>query len=118
MLIYPKQPKKKKRMKHAPSILHQEPGICYLCARLHGNYTHHRALHKHHAYGGANRRISEENGFWVNLCWQHHTYGEEAVHENDKNMRLIQRDVQREYEKTHTRQQFMTLIGRSYLEED
>ena len=117
-LMYPKQPGKKKRKKHSPSIIKQEPGTCYLCVRLNQDYVQHKALHKHHVYEGtANRRISEENGFWVNLCWRHHTYGSESVHEKNENMRLIQRDVQREYEKNHTPEQFMNLTGRNYLED-
>lgn len=118
-LMFPKTPKKKKRIHHPPSIMHQEPGTCYLCVRLNGNYVQHKSLHKHHAYDGSgNRKVSEENGFWVKVCWRHHTYGKEAAHEKIENLRLIQRDVQREYEKTHTRQQFMKLIGRNYLEDD
>lgn len=120
MLMYPKQPKKKKkRIRHPASVIYQEPGTCYLCVRLHGNYAQHKSLHKHHAFGGnQNRDISEENGFWVKICWQHHTYGPESVHNNADNLRLIQKDVQREYEKTHSRQQFMDLIGRNYIMED
>lgn len=118
MMEYPKQTKKKKRTKHPPSVMHQEPGTCYLCVRLHGSYVQHRGLHKHHAFGGSNRAVSEENGLWVKICWQHHTYGAESVHNNAGNMRLIQEDVQREYEKTHTRQQFVGLIGRNYIMED
>lgn len=48
----------------------------------------------------------------------HHIDGPEAVHNNQKNMRLIQEDCQKAYEKTHTRQQFMELVGRNYLEGD
>lgn len=118
MLMYPKQKTKKRRKKHPPSIVRQEPGTCYLCVRLHGNYVQHRALHKHHVYDGPNKPISEEHGFWVYVCWRHHTYGKEAAHEQIDSLRIMQEDVQREYEKTHTRQQFMALIGRNYLEED
>lgn len=72
-------------------------------------------LHEHHVYGGTNRTVSEENGFKVYLCLQHHIDGPEAVHNNIENTRIIQRDCQETYEKTHTRQQFMDLIGRNYL---
>ena len=52
----------------------------------------------------------------MHLCVQHHEFAKEAVHENHENMRLLQRICQRKYEETHTRQQFMKLIGRNYLE--
>ena len=103
-------------MKHKRSILHKKDGECYLCAKLDHDYRIRRVF-EHHVYGGPNRRISEEEGFKVYLCLKHHTDGPEAVHRNIQNMRLVQRDCQRAYEKTHTRQQFMDLIGRSYLED-
>ena len=71
--------------------------------------------HKHHVYPGHNRQVSEENGFTVELCPGHHEFTKAAVHENRDYMILIQEECQREYEKTHTRQQFMDLIGKNYL---
>lgn len=120
MMMFPKKTeRKKKRRKHPPSILHRKDGTCYLCIRLHQNHRIHSYLEEHHVYdGNPNKRISEENGFKVYLCFSHHREGSEAVHNNNRNMRLIQRDMQREYEKTHTRQQFYDLIGRYYLEEE
>ena len=113
-MMYPKQ-KTKKRRKHPPSIMNQEPGTCYLCVRLHGNYVQHKSLHKHHVFGGKNRKISEEHGLWVNLCWQHHTYGEEAAHENQKYLQLIQEDVQRAYEEKYSREQFWELFHENFI---
>ncbi len=53
----------------------------------------------------------------MKLCPEHHRTGPEAVHRSIKSMRLLQEEAQRSYEKTHTRKQFMELIGRNYLEE-
>ncbi len=118
-MMYPKVKIRKKRKKHKQSILQdKESGICYLCAKLKEDYGRKSPLHEHHVYGGVNRRISEENGFKVYLCLQHHVDGQEAVHNNIENMRIIQRDCQEEYEKTHTRQQFMKLVGRNYLDQE
>ena len=44
--------------------------------------------------------------------------GPEAVHNNHKNMRVLHRDGQRAYERTHSRAEFMSLIGRNYLDEE
>lgn len=119
MMGYSKKRKKKKRMmKHPKSIMKQDPCTCYLCERLSEDYREYRMLEEHHAFpGNPGRRISEENGFKVMLCHEHHRTGKEAVHGKDgyKNLLIIQQDVQREYEKTHTRQQWMELLGRNYL---
>lgn len=108
--------KMKKRMKHVKSIMHQEPGECYLCNKLEKRHWTHSYLETHHAFpGNPGRKISEENGFTVKLCARHHRNGEQAAHKDIKSLRLIQRDIQAEYEKTHTREQWMKLIGRNYL---
>ena len=115
-LLFPKPGGKKKRKSHKRSILQRKDGTCYLCARLHGDYRQHPVLHEHHVFGGPNRDISEAEGFKVYLCPAHHLEGPEAVHRNINSMRLIQRDAQATYEKTHTREEFMAMIGRNFLE--
>lgn len=52
------------------------------------------------------------------LCPEHHILGSRAVHNNQENMRILQQDGQRAYERTHTREEFMELIGRNYLDEE
>ena len=118
-LLYPKRKRIKRRRKHPPSIIRQEPGTCWLCMVL-GTYNgQHGYLEEHHVFPGTSgRKTSEENGFKVQLCLSHHREGPEAVHNNEKNMRLIQAAVQREYERTHSREQWMTLMGRNYLTEE
>jgi hypothetical protein len=116
--MYKKSVQKKKRKQHKPSILQKRDGTCYLCIRMHGDYRIHQVLHEHHVYGGPNRPISEAEGFKAYLCLAHHEFGPEAVHENNRIMRILQQDTQREYEKTHTRKEFMELIGRNYMEAD
>lgn len=111
--------KKKRRMRHPDSILQINDGTCYLCEKLNLNqHKYHSCLETHHIYGGPNRALSEQHGFKVKLCLEHHRIGPDAVHQNIKNMRLLQKDAQREYEKTHTRQQFRELIGRNYLDDE
>jgi len=115
-LMYPKYQKKKKKKAHKKSILQQKDGRCYLCILLEGNNAIYAITHKHHIYGGPLRDISEAEGFTVDLCVRHHEFAKEAVHENHENMRLLQRHCQMKYEETHSRRQFMELIGRNYLE--
>ena len=115
-LMFPKpgSTRKHKKRRHPPSIMHQKDGTCYLCM-LQGNNRTYPVVHEHHVYDGPNRRISEENGFKCWLCLDHHLIGPEAVHNNIDNMRILQRECQRIYEETHTRQQFRDLVGRNYL---
>lgn len=101
------------KTKHKKSILQREK-YCYLCDRLDHRYTV-RNLQEHHIFGGPNRSISEAEGLKCWLCLKHHTQGPEAVHNNISNMRILQQDAQQAYEKTHTREEFVRLIGRNYL---
>ncbi len=82
---------------------------CFVCGTTTG-------LHNHHVYGGRNRKISDKNGFIVTLCGYHHNLSNEGVHFNPKLDLIIKQHYQREYEKTHSRVEFMRLIGRNYLE--
>lgn len=114
-LKYPKvQKKKKKRIKHPKSILHEQDGTCYLCA-LNGNFRRYPYTEEHHIFGGSNRKHSEETGLKVYLCPDHHTMAPYAVHRCQDTMDLLHRIGQTEYEKTHTRQQFMRIFEKNYL---
>lgn len=89
------------------SIL-QDKKECFITHRTYG-------LHKHHIYGGANRRISEENGFYIWLVPELHNMSNKGIHFNKDFDLRIKQLCQREYEKTHSRDEFMQLIGRNYL---
>lgn len=83
---------------------------CYVCKTT-------RGLHLHHVfYGHANRKISDDHGFVVWLCGEHHNLSKNGVHFNTALDETIKKDMQKEYEKKHTRDEFMELIGRNYLE--
>lgn len=87
------------------SIMHRkEDKTCYLCMKLHHNYSRHGNLEEHHVmYGGQNRRLSEKYGLKVYLCINHHTYdgGPEAVHRNDDIRRMLEKDAQRAFERAY-----------------
>lgn len=72
-------------------------------------------LHSHHVYGGPNRSISEKNGFKEVLCGWHHNLSDDGVHFNKELDLRLKRKHQTKYEETHTREEFIRLIGRSYL---
>lgn len=82
---------------------------CFVCGNIYG-------LDKHHIYGGGNRQVSEQNGFWCYLCKRHHTRTIYSVHGDpdhrlDKELKALCQAV---YEKDHTREDFIELIGKSY----
>lgn len=86
----------------------QDKKECYITGREYG-------LHKHHIYGGANRRISERHGFYIYLIPELHNMSNNGIHFDKKFDLQIKRECQRVYEKTHSRREFIELIGRSYL---
>lgn len=71
-------------------------------------------LHKHHIYGGKNRQISEKHGFYVYLSPEYHT-GDMGVHKDETALMVFKTLCQEEFEKTHSREEFVSIIGRSYL---
>jgi hypothetical protein len=90
----------------AKSIIQNEKE-CFLC----GNPT----VHEHHIFGGANRKISEKNGFKVYLCPYHHNLSNNGVHFNKELDLHLKQLCQSCYEKTHSREEFIKLIGKNYL---
>ena len=95
----------------AKSILQTEK-VCYITGQTNN-------LHKHHIYfGNPGRQISEREGFWVYLAPWLHNQSNEGVHgKNGHELDLmLKRHCQMAYEKTHSREEFMALIGRNYLD--
>ena len=100
----------------AKSIL-QDERECYLCNLLYGTHNHYN-LHEHHVFQGtANRRKSEHHGLKVYLCAEHHNTSQYAVHFNpdlDLRLKVI---AQTEFEKEHSREEFMKEFGRSWKDD-
>ena len=76
-------------------------GICEFC----GNYSRH--LDPHEVYGGSNRKRSIQHKFVKLIC--------PKCHSNETIINQLRIDTQKEYEKTHTEEEFIKLIGKSYL---
>ena len=92
----------------AKSIMQTEKR-CRVCGTTYG-------LHEHHIfYGTANRKQSEKHGFKVYLCGRHHNLSEEGVHFDHELDLRIKRDCQSVFEKTHSREEFISIIGKNYL---
>lgn len=76
-------------------------GICEFC----GKYS--KQLDPHEIFGGSNRKRSIKNKFIKLLCRE--------CHSNEKIINQLRIDTQKEYMKTHTEEEFIKLIGKSYL---
>lgn len=101
----------------AKSIMHnKQDGTCYLCMRLNEDYTRYTHLEEHHVLdGNPNRKHSEHYGLKVYLCVGHHRIGPEAVHNNSKNMRLLQKKAQEIFEQKYSHKKWMEVFGRNFL---
>lgn len=76
-------------------------GICENC----GKFS--KRLDPHEIYGGSNRKRSIKHKFVKLLCRE--------CHSNENIINQLKIDTQKEYEKNHTRNDFIKLIGKSYL---
>lgn len=84
---------------------------CLVCGSM-------QNIHLHHIYYGVkNRKISDRNGFTCYLCLQHHE-GTNGVHGKNGHELDVELKIacQKKFEETHSRDEFMKLIGRNYLD--
>ena len=94
--------------KKAKSIMQSEKE-CYITGRTDN-------LHLHHIYfGNGLRKISDENGFTVWLVGEWHNMSNFGVHFNHDFDLHLKQSCQRKYEETHTREEFVKLVGKNYL---
>ena len=77
-------------------------GICEFC----GKYS--KRLDPHEIFGGSNRKRSIEHKFVKLLC--------RRCHDNEDIKKQLRIDAQKEYMKTHTEEEFIKLIGKSYIQ--
>lgn len=103
----PKSGQMKKKSKKLAKLERQrdkeivKSGICEFC----GKFS--KRLDPHEVYGGSNRKRSIAHKFVKLLC--------RKCHDDEEIINQLRIDTQKEYEKNHTREEFITLIGKSYL---
>ena len=66
-----------------------------------------KKLDPHEIYGGSNRKRSIKYKFIKLLCRE--------CHSNENIINQLRIDTQKEYEKTHSRESFIKITGKSYL---
>lgn len=91
------------------TILKTSLGVdsCYLCGTEQG-------LEVHHVFFGSDKTASDENGFMVKLCSEHHR-GTKSPHKDRKVDLFFKELFQKLYEEVYSMEEFMDLIGRNYL---
>ena len=91
----------------------QDNKFCFECGTGYG-------LHRHHIFYGKNRKLSEEDGLVVYLCYEHHE-GNNGVHGhntklNEKLKEIGQRAYMIKYNKT--KEDFIKRYGKNYLTDE
>lgn len=95
-----KSSKLAKLEKNRYSIFTEDFEHCYYCRKR-------VKTDIHEVYGGSNRQRSIKNGLCVPLC--------RVCHSSEIIIQDLKKWCQREYEKTHSRDEFIKLIGKSYM---
>ena len=92
--------KQKQLEKNRYSIFTTNLNKCYYCGKE-------GKMDLHEVYGGSNRKRSIKNGLVVPLCRKHH--------QNEEILNELKIETQKMYEVNHTRDEFIKLIGKSYI---
>ena len=83
---------------------------CYVCKTTNN-------IQSHHVYGGFNRKNSTKYGMVVDLCGYHHNLSNKGVHQNrELDLRLKQEYQQKFENEQGTREEFMSIFGKNYLD--
>lgn len=98
------------RYTNVPSLLQgdipEEEARCYVCGKSNCDF--------HHLLSKTEKRFAEHIGAWVWLCRSHHS----CIHDTSAGQKMWKRwkaQAQAEYEKTHTREEWMKGAHRNYL---
>ena len=104
--IKKKSDKQKQLEKNRYSIFTNDFTKCYYC---HRKLKDNEKFDLHEVYGGSNRTRSIKNGLVVPLC--------RICHSSEEIIKYLRIKLQKEYEKTHSREEFIKIIGKSYIKE-
>lgn len=99
--------KQRQLEKNRFSIFTNDFTKCYYC---HKQKLESEKFDLHEVYGGSNRTRSIKYGLVVPLC--------RICHSNENIINKLRIQLQKEYEKEHTRNDFIEIIGKSYIKGD
>ena len=94
-------------MMYRSSIIQEDTDYCYICDRY-GTEIHHIF------FGTGNRKLSDEYGLVVGLCYNHHR-GNEGVHFNRELDMELKRVGQKAFMEHYPERDFLAVFGRNYL---
>lgn len=92
------------------SIIQKNENECFVCGCC-------RGLERHHViYGTAGRKLSEQYGLTVSLCYEHHR-GRHGVHGMDGKELSNQLHIvaQTAFERLYGHDEWMRIFGRNFL---
>ena len=79
---------------------------------------HFEGSHKHHVFGGANRKLSEKDGLYFYLRPEMHNMSDKGIHYNkefDNQVKIIgQKAFMKYYHKSS--EEFRKIFGKNYLD--
>ena len=99
--------KQKKLNDNRFSIITNNFNQCYNCKRL---KKENEKFDLHEVYGGSNRTRSIKMGFVIPLC--------RKCHSNEEIINKLRIKIQKEFEKKYSREEFIKIIGKSYIKEE
>lgn len=96
------------------SIMQEKTGQCYLCMKLHDDYSVKQVQEHHVIFGQGKRKLSEKYGLKVYLCLYHHTAGPEAVHQNAELAGMLKARAQRRFKESFPDLDWMQIFQKNY----
>jgi len=82
---------------------------CYVCHRQ-------GVLHKHHVFGGSNRKNSERYGMTVWLCPADHNMSDKGIHFNRKlDLRIKCACQEKWLQSGRTKEEFIRIFGKWWI---
>jgi len=85
------------------------PDECFICKSTY-------CLQTHHIMNGANKKSSEKYGLLVKVCPNCHTLAPNSIHRDSNLLRKLKQIGQEHFEESDTREEFMRIFGRNYLD--
>lgn len=84
---------------------------CHMCGKT-------WMIEHHHVFAGPYRKKSTQYGYVWPLCAWCHRHPIIGVHYNQERNLMLKREAQEDFEKTHSREEFRRIFGKSYILED
>lgn len=94
--------------------MQEKTGQCYLCMKLHDDYSVKQVQEHHVIFGQGKRKLSEKYGLKVYLCLYHHTAGPEAVHRNAELAGMLKARAQRRFQERFPDLDWMQIFQKNY----